>query len=279
MPGASAVLDWLRQMAAGRQGGLSPAGPGGNPYAAASIGPGAGGAFVPPQAPVVPGIEGLAATMPTTPTGAAMPPLQMGAPYPMPEQAGLPFPGPQTKTDPRAPLQFAWGGGTPEDYVPGVSKVLEMTGAPTGREGFMGAAPVAGGQAPGGFGPSQQNWEDVANPMGFEAFREAPMVREAIESAQDPLWRERQVSGIEQAAQEAIIGAGAEAQKGVLREQADIEMEMAQQARQDMTMAYDQAVEEMEAAQPGVPLTEAQRQMLWSQIQMRFTGVDPLTGK
>jgi hypothetical protein len=274
MPGASAVLDWLRQMAAGRQGGLSPAGPGGNPYAAASIGPGAGGAFVPSQAPVVPGIEGLAATMPTTPVGAAMPPLQMGAPYPMPEQAGLPFPGPQTKTDPRAPLQFAWGGGTPEDYVPGVSKVLEMTGAPTGREGFMGAAPVAGGQAPGGFSPSQQNWEDVANPMGFEAFREAPMVREAIESAQNPLWRERQTSGIEQAAQEAIIGAGVEGQKELLGEEYRLQKQAREDLRGEMEVAYLQKAKELQDTQPGVPLTEAQQQMLWSQVETAF-GIDP----
>jgi hypothetical protein len=100
------------------------------------------------------------------------------------------------------------------------------------------------------------------------------MVREAIESAQNPLWRERQTSGIEQAAQEAIIGAGVEGQKELLGEEYRLQKQAREDLRGEMEVAYLQKAKELQDTQPGVPLTEAQQQMLWSQVETAF-GIDP----
>jgi hypothetical protein len=132
--------------------------------------------------------------------------------------------GPSTKTEPRAPLRFSWGANAPEDYQPGITDVLKMSGAPGlsatspgARTGFMGVKPVAGG---GGFssgfsprptsgmtsdemideqagGRPEMDWSRVANPGAFEAFTERPALTEIEMASKDPLWRERATSGME----------------------------------------------------------------------------------
>ena len=217
--------------------------------------------------PYPPGFVGPTPEMVQPPPGTA--------PFPTREMAQPGFPMPQTKTEPRAPLQFAWGGGAPEDYQPGITDVLEMAGAPPGgREGFMGAEPPDPMQ-PGGYGPSQQDWRNVANPAGFESFATAPGVEETIRSIENPIWR---MQAEEKARADAELGL----QTGVLQEQARLAQEARQQMQQELDQAFEDALVqknmEMQQAE-GRDLNEEEQQFLYSQVYARVSGVDPLTGK
>jgi len=223
--GAGGIYDWLKQQAMGLNA------PGGSPYGPTMpMGPGMMGQPMGPSGPAV----GPTPAAPAGPTpGRAFGPS--GVPYAKPPwdvsrgfeqvtpggadagaETPVPFlPGAETKTEQRAPLQFSWGSATPEDYEAGITDILQMEGAPTARGGFMGAPPVAGGMEAGGFGPSQTDWSKVANPMGFEAFREQPAIEEQRRYMEDPLWRERAAAEIQE---ERDVGIGS----GIAQAQADI---------------------------------------------------------
>jgi len=167
----------------------------------------------------------------------------------------------QTKTEPRAPLQFAWGGNAPQNYAPGVTEVLEMQGAPPGgREGFMGAEPPDPMQ-PGGYGPSQQDWGNVANPGGFESFQSAPGIEETIRSAQDPLWREK-----------GTVEAATEGQKELFTHQAGLAEQMQTRQEARLVEAITTAVEEARAAaeREGREFTEQEEDLIRGQVYQRF---------
>lgn len=282
--GTTAILDWLRQMAmgGGAQGGygadLRAGGFGGMavppPYApppAAAMAPGAG---VPGPAGVPPGTGPMAQPAPWDFSQGLG---QMGLQVPPGSMPGSVAPGtgpmPQTKTEPRAPLQFAWGGGDPQNYAPGISDVLDLgqfPGAPSGgREGFMGAEPQDPMQAGGHILPpqtpeGQTDWGNVANPMGFESFQTAPGVEETIRSIQDPLWREK-----------GAAMAAAEGQKEVFREQASLAEanQIAQESR--LKTAIEEAVMEAQAAaaQAGEPFNEEDEDRIRYEVYQRFAAL------
>lgn len=240
-----AILQWLQQMVTQRMLGQVQPGTGGMPQPQVpQVGPpGAGAPGIaapqvgppgPPQGPMGPG----------APLGPPQGPMGLGAPQPFPQPFALnqvppgggveAFPQPQSKTDQDSGIQFAWGGNQPQDYQPGVTDILEMAGAPPRREGLGGAAPVAGGMEPGGYGASAE-WEDVANPQGFDAFVQAPGVEETLRLAQDPMYREREQSAIEQ---EGALGTG----KELMRYQSEIEAQAAEGRREAFTRDLEEAV-------------------------------------
>lgn len=279
--GTTAILDWLRQMAMG--GGAQGGGYG------ADLRPGGfGGMAVPPQVsmpqPQALMPPGAGAPSPGVPPGTG--PLAQPAPWDFSqglEQMGLQVPPgsmpggvppgtgpmPQTKTEPRAPLQFAWGANAPQDYAPGITQVLEMQGAPSGREGFMGAEPQDPMQAGGYVLPPQTpegrtDWSNVANPAGFDSFHAAPGIEETIQSIQDPLWREK-----------GAAMAAAEGQKEVFREQARLaeQMQIAQETR--LQTAMDAAIAQARALaeQNGEPFEEEDEDRIRYEVYQRFAAL------
>ena len=236
----SGLYEWLRRMATGG----GPAAQ--HPFMKArgfGVGAGPGQEYASPFVPQLPTKPFSTSMGDVTPTGLSSPrpPAAVTA-------------DPQNKLEPRAPLQFAWMGNDPQDYRSGQTDILKMSGAPSAREGFMGQAPVAGGQKSGGFGPSQNDWSKVANPMGFEAFGERPMVDAINKTAEDPLWREKGEAEIE-ATRDVGIARGIaqfqETQQKRLRdEQAD--------AYASMAVAQERAKRRQDGAPPLTPDEEAE---------------------
>jgi len=125
----------------------------------------------------------------------------------------------------RAPLQFAWGGGTPQDYRPGETDIYAQPGAPSMTQGFMPAGgtrsgfmeqrvpgasggvplPVAQRQSAGGVGAAP--WEDVANPVGMPGYEESIAQAMAERDRKDPTWREKAATDEQIRANEAIMRA------------------------------------------------------------------------
>lgn len=295
------ILEWMRRMATAQMQPARPFAPvpGTVPAGGLAFGPPVAGPGVGPGVPAGPPAwqqragawgqamqPGFAGPLPQVPTPQIFQPP--AAPQPIPVPGGIPgglpgaapppapqptgIPTPETKTEPRAPLQFAWGGRTPQDYAPGVTDILQMAGAPPGgREGFMGVEPTDPSR-PGGYvlppmtPEGVTDWSQVAHPMGFEAFREAPMVQETLRGLEDPMWRERVASDIEQA-REIAVG------EALIQKQADVTAEAQRQMRLDIDTAYQDALQRAEAARSAAgqpPLTEDEKDDLWDEIQQRF---------
>jgi len=198
-----------------------------------------------------------------------------GAPLASPPSAYAMFggeapviPGPSTKTEPEAPLSFAWGAGEPQPYQPGQTEVLKMRGAPAARGGFMGAAPVAGGTRAGGFGQSQTDWSKVANPMAFEAYTERPAMSAIEAASRDPLFRERGIA-------EAEMGRDIGVARATVGAQAEARQEAGERMRRETQALADEWVgdeNKRRAAQGQPPLSFEEQQNYYAMAQMRFGG-------
>jgi hypothetical protein len=274
----SSILDWMRRMAQ-----LRAASPrfGGDPTMAAAgwRAPAPPAASpTPAAAPPTPPPPSVAPTAPfpsiasapmspmtgRTAAGIPMTPEALFRNYPQPGTSPA-IPTAQTKTEPAGSLRFSWRG-TPETYTPGVSDVLEMRGAPEARGGFMGAPPVAGGTRSGGFAPSQTDWSKVANPAAFSQFREGPAVAETMRSIEDPLWRDRALSAIQQGRE---IGVG----EALIQKQADVVREAQERMRQDADRMYQDEVEAQEEARRAAgqpPLTDEEKDEIWDRVTSRY---------
>jgi len=214
--------------------------------------PGLGGpGYVPGQGPAIPdygAMFGGSSTSPTPPPPAT--------------------PGPSTKITPGGTLSFAWGGGAPQDYQPGITDVLKMEGAPAARGGFMGVEPVARGMEAGGFGPSETDWSKVANPLAFEGYREKPIISEIERAAKDPLWREREIAGIEQGKEVAIAKERATAEASLVEE-------ANRRQREDVNKMAQSWIEQENTkrrTQGQPPLSLQEEQQFYMLAQSRVTG-------
>lgn len=191
------------------------------------------------------------------------------APTPFAPSFTTPFAGsagPSTKTEPQGQVQFAWGGGTPQDYNAGQTNILQMRGAPAKRIGFMGASPVAGGAKAGGFAPSQTDWSKVANPMAFEAFRQRPMMDEIERVAEDPLWRERETKEMDISGAERIARAEAEAGiQAAARERSRLRGEIATETTTEINRRN-----QARALAGGKPLTPQEEQEVAAEVAASF---------
>jgi hypothetical protein len=120
----------------------------------------------------------------------------------------------------------------------------------------------------------QTDWKNVANPMGFDAFREAPQVNETLRAIEDPMWRERQQAEIDQARDIAVGGALIDKQS-----EAELDQLMRLQGMLEEQATQMELEENRRRARNGEPpMTEEERQDLYMQLQARMSGVDPLTG-
>jgi hypothetical protein len=251
------IYDFLRRMMMQQAGQVT--GPGGGvPLPAPMPSPAAPA----PVAPVVtgPAIDRFAA--PPAPGSSAQLAQQFG-----PGGSGMNIhPTATTKTEPQAPLSFAWGRGTPAPYGPEVD-ILKMQGAPAQRGGFMG---VPGGSGPGAVSGGERygeptDWSKVANPMGFEAFRERPLMAEYERSLKDPLWKEREQARMEQDKGVAIAQAQASAQANAI-EQANDRLNQRIQAEARTYIADDNA---RRAREGKPPLSLQEEQPYYDLARMR----------
>lgn len=225
-----------------------------------------------PQSGAVPQTTPMQPALPNSPLASNVQQPQMpnfSLLQPQQPQTRAPFmpgaqmgPGPLTKTEPRAPLMFSWGKEELSPYSAGETDVLRMNGAPAERGGFMGASPISGG---GGFSPSQQDWSKVANPAGFEAFRERPLMAEYERAVKDPLWRERETAAMERDKGVAIAEAQATAQANAI-EQANRRL---QDSITQMAMGFIQQANQARKAEGKPPLTLQEEQQFFDISKMR----------
>lgn len=213
-----------------------------------------------------------------------VPPEEKGRRPVMPPYAGLPGEEgiEQALAYRRAPLRFAWGGGTPQDYVPGETDIMSLPGEPAGgRAGFMqptameyyeaarpGTLALSGRGRPtspsrsGGFVTGAPEMMDPRTAL--ELADTATLRRQA----EDPLWRQREESLIRQQEEESI-------KESMLR----LEREQMKEIADDIDATYRELLAQWMEENEGQTPDQTVIGNLWDEATRTVTGTLPQLGR